>query len=51
MAWIPIYKDENDAILIKEKLNADSEIAFISSKGIMGCTSSQDAIIMIFRKR
>lgn len=33
MAYIPIYVDKNDINLIKEKLNADSEIAYVIYKG------------------
>lgn len=33
MAWIPIYADEDDFITITEKLNADSEIAYLLPDG------------------
>ena len=33
MPWIPIYADENDFLLIMEKLNDDSDIAFIVPNG------------------
>ena len=33
MAWIPIYADENDFLLIMDKLNQDPEIAFIAPNG------------------
>jgi hypothetical protein len=35
MAWLPFFVDEQDTVLLRDRLNADPEIAFLVSAGLV----------------